>query len=174
MRKGLVHIYTGDGKGKTTAAVGMSLRAKGRGLNVLFTQFFKEKSALGEIPLLQQAGIDVIIFDTVKSPFFNPGIDRDRLSVEARLALSAISECTVHRHYDLVILDEFICLIGERVISEPEAISFLQKRPADQEVVLTGNGATEGMISHADYVTNMQKVKHPYALNTAAREGIEY
>lgn len=174
MTRGLVHIYTGDGKGKTTAAVGISVRARGSGLSVLFAQFFKEKTVHGEIPLMQGMGIDTLVFDSVKSPLFNPDIDRTFLALEVKKALGDVSERISSKHYDLVVLDEFICLMTERVLSELDAVGFLRARPANIEIVLTGNGATDSFIACADYVTFMKNIKHPFARHTVARKGIEY
>lgn len=174
MGKGLIHIYTGNGKGKTTAAVGISVRAKGSGLDVLFAQFFKEKSEHGEIELLQRIGIDTIVFDSVKSPFFNPDIDKQLLTQEVRKALDSILESVNKQHYNLVVLDEFICLMAEGVLDEADAVAFLRERPENIEIVLTGNGATDSFLEHADYVTFMKNVKHPFDKHTVARKGIEY
>ncbi|MGC2062690.1 MAG: cob(I)yrinic acid a,c-diamide adenosyltransferase [Thermodesulfovibrionales bacterium] len=170
----MVHIYTGDGKGKTTAAVGISVRARGSGLSVLFAQFFKEMTGHGEIVTMQSMGINTLVFDSVKSPLFNPDIDRKVLAAEVTRALSEISEHIKEKHYDLVVLDEFICLITEGVLSETDAIGFLRARPENIELVLTGNGATDSFLAHADYVTFMKNIKHPYARNMVARQGIEY
>jgi len=174
MAKGLIHIYTGDGKGKTTAAVGISLRAKSRGLNTLFVQFFKEPNSSSEVALLRELGISTIIFDKVKSPFFNPDIDKGSLRAEALKALNQLRQIFSENRFDLVVLDEFICLIMEEVLSEDEAIDFMRSRPENLEVVLTGQGATKKITDIADYVTFMQNIKHPYEKKTKARMGIEY
>jgi cob(I)alamin adenosyltransferase len=174
MQKGLLHIYTGDGKGKTTAAIGIAVRARGSGLNVLFVQFFKEKIADSEISMLGAIGIDTQVFDNIKSPLFNPDIDRGYLAEEAAKALVSIKSINDDKQYDLIVLDEFACLIAEGIITEEEALVFLKSRPYAQEVVITGNGASEGLINYADYVTYMKNVKHPFENKTIARKGIEY
>jgi len=174
MTKGLIHVYTGDGKGKTTAGIGLAVRAKGNGLNVLFAQFFKEKSVSGEIPLLESIGVRTLVFDQVKAPFFNPGIDRLNLAEEAGKALEGLKEIIAAVRYDLVVLDEFICLLSEGVITESEALAFLSSKPYEQEIVLTGYGAPESLIASADYVTFMKKMKHPYSNKTGPRKGIEF
>ncbi len=171
--KGLVHIYTGEGKGKTTSAIGLAIRARGRGKKILFAQFFKEKDSPGELAILQQLGISTIVFDTIKSPFFYPDVNRDYLKEEVRIALRQIQHFFSEQQPDLVILDEFICLVSEHVLTEHEAVSFIIKRPENIEIVLTGRGATEEIISLADYVTNMQNIKHPYDRGISARKGIE-
>jgi cob(I)alamin adenosyltransferase len=174
MHKGLIHIYTGNGKGKTTAAVGVSLRAKSRGMRTLFAQFFKEKGSDATMSLLQDIGVETIVFTGVKSPFFNPDMDRSRIRDEVKKALARIEEIFSEDRFDIIVLDEFICLISEGVLTEEEALEFLKKKPNKLEVVLTGKGATEGIIEFADYVTYMKKIKHPYEKKLAARKGIEF
>ena len=173
MTKGLIHIYTGDGKGKTTAAVGLAVRAKSKGLKTLYVQFFKEIKA-GETTMLELIGIETIVFEKVKSPFFNPSVDKTELEKEVRSALSYLGAVFAENAFDLVILDEFICLISEGLISEDEGIHFIESKPENLELVLTGRGAPEHLIDIADYVTYMQKVKHPYTSNIAGRKGIEF
>jgi cob(I)alamin adenosyltransferase len=174
MAKGLIHIYTGDGKGKTTAAVGIAVRAKSRGLNTMFAQFFKENDPGGEIQVLKRIGVQTIIFDTVKSPFFNPDIDKEFIRQEALKALSVIKEIFERQDFDLVVLDEFVCLVSEGVLSDEEALAFLGGKPDSLELILTGTGATEEILALADYVTFMKNVKHPYGKNLDARRGIEF
>ncbi len=174
MTKGLIHVYTGDGKGKTTAAIGISVRAKSRGLRTMFAQFFKENDPGGEIALLQKIGIKTLVFDQVKSPYFNPDVDKDSIRLEAIDALSRLKEDFGRHDFDLVVLDEFICLVNEAVVSEEEALEFLGNKPQALELILTGYGATEKIIALADYVTFMKNVKHPYDKNLEARPGIEY
>ena len=171
--KGLVHIYTGDGKGKTTSSIGLAIRARSRGKKILFVQFFKERDSLSELSLLEQLGINTIVFDTIKSPFFNPTISRDYLKDEAKKALQQIKHLFLEQNPDLVVLDEFICLVSEDVLSEHEAVSFITEKPEKIEIVLTGRGATKQIISLADYVTNMQNIKHPFDKGISARKGIE-
>ncbi len=174
MTTGLIHIYTGDGKGKTTAAVGISVRAQSRGLRVLFSQFFKKEDSGSEIAALHRIGITTINFDKVKSPLFHPDINRSTLRTEALIALSCLRDIFEEKQFDLVVIDEFICLITEGVITEDEAIAFLKSKPSNLELVLTGKGATRGILEVADYVTFMKNVKHPYEKNTSARKGIEF
>ena len=171
--KGLVHIYTGEGKGKTTSAIGLAIRARGRGKKILFAQFFKEKDSPGELALLEQLGITTIVFDAIKSPFFNPDINRDYLREEVKKALRQLHIYFLEEQPNLVILDEFLCLVSEDVLREDEAVSFIAERPVNIEIVLTGRGATEQIISLADYVTNMQNIKHPFDKGISARTGIE-
>ena len=174
MTTGLIHIYTGDGKGKTTAAVGISVRAQSRGLRVLFTQFLKETDSDSEIAALERIGITTINFDKVKSPLFHPDIEKSTLRAETAKALSRISDIFNENRFDLVVIDEFICLITEGILAEDEAIAFLRGKPLNLELVLTGQGATQNIIEVVDYVTFMKNVKHPYDKNMSARKGIEF
>ncbi len=174
MAAGLIHIYTGDGKGKTTAAVGMAVRAKSRGMRVLFAQFFKESDSGSEINALNNIDIETINYGDVKSPLFNPGIDKTVLRKKAAKALSQLKDIFDKHSFDLIVLDEFICLISEDILTDAEAIAFLRSKPPDLEVVLTGKGATQGIMEIADYVTYMKKVKHPYEKKMSARKGIEF
>ncbi len=174
MTTGLIHIYTGDGKGKTTAAVGISVRARSRGLRVLFTQFFKEVDSESETAALERIGIATINFDNVKSPLFHPDIDKSKLRAEAAKALAHIRDIFKENRFDLVVIDEFICLITEGIVSEDEAIAFLRDKPLTLELVLTGQGATQNIMDVVDYVTFMKNIKHPYEKNMSARKGIEF
>ncbi len=171
MQRSFVHIYTGDGKGKSTAAAGLAVRARSRGLRVLFVQFMKSGVTGGELELLESISVDVKRFPGVKSPLFNPSLPLDELKKNALMALNEVRELA--DGYDLVIIDEFNNLVGAGIVSESYAIEFV-KGFLDSELVLTGRGATEGMIEVADYVTEMKCVKHPYKKGQKARMGIEY
>lgn len=174
MRNGLIHIYTGEGKGKTTAAIGLSVRAKSRRFDVLFAQFFKEGGALNESGLLHSLGIDSLIFSKVKSPLFHPRVSRSVNRREAKSALLMLRDIFTADTYDVVILDEFVCLIAEGILSEEEALEFILQKPKRLELILTGRGATDRMIASAHYVTYMTNVKHPYRSKIRARKGIEF
>ena len=173
MRNGLVHIYTGEGKGKTTTAIGMAVRAKSRGLNTFFAQFFKEKNVGGETILLNTLDINTVIFDQIKSPFFHPNNDKEILQSEIKKAFSYLANIFKENKFDLMILDEFICLISTGLLSEKDALEFLKARPKKLEIVLTGRGATPKLMKYADYITYMQKIKHPKDEGIKARKGIE-
>ncbi|OGW24505.1 MAG: hypothetical protein A2X59_00730 [Nitrospirae bacterium GWC2_42_7] len=174
MRKGLIHIYTGNGKGKTTAAVGLAVRAKSRNFRVFFAQFFKEKNSKGETDILKQIGVDVHIFRSVKSPLFNPTADRNIIKKASKKALSDLDMIFHENTYDLIILDEFLCMASEGLISEDEAVKFIRSKPGSLELVLTGRGLTPKIADEADYLTFMKEVKHPYKKKILARKGIEF
>ncbi len=172
MRKGLIHIYTGEGKGKTTAAVGLAVRARSRGLRVLFVQFMKTGGKGGETDLLRELSIDVRLYTEIKSPLFYPDTD---MGVMREKALRYLEEVLSDaRGYDLVIIDEFNNLVRTGIIPEAAAVDYMERFPLDRELVLTGRGATEKMIRRADYVTYMKNIKHPHNRGMPAREGIEF
>lgn len=172
MKEGLRHIYTGEGKGKTTAAVGLAVRAKSRGLRVLFAQFMKTRENGGETALLDRLSIDVKLFSDIKSPLFYPDVDIESMR---NTTLERLNELVaMARDYDVIIIDEFNNLVRSGVISEGDAVDFIDRFPEDKELVLTGRGATEDMIKRADYVTYMKGIKHPHNKGEPAREGIEF
>ncbi|KKL90796.1 hypothetical protein LCGC14_1901100, partial [marine sediment metagenome] len=155
--KGRVHIYTGPGKGKTTAGVGLALRAKSRGLRVLYAQFMKETRG-GETELLRKAAIEVRRFTEVLSPLFNPEVDMEDL---CKLAEDSLEELGgMLDGYDLVVADEFNTMVARRLITEDAALGFISRRPEHVELVLTGRGATERLRQAADLVSEVGKIKH--------------
>ncbi|NOY64077.1 MAG: cob(I)yrinic acid a,c-diamide adenosyltransferase [Nitrospirae bacterium] len=172
MKKGLIHIYTGEGKGKTTAAVGLAVRAKSRGLRVLFAQFMKTRENGGETVLLDRLSITVKLYSEIKSPLFYPDVDIESMKEKTLERLNEL--ILMARDYDVIIIDEFNNLVRSGIMSEEEAIDFIDRFPEDKELVLTGRGATEGMIRKADYVTYMKGIKHPHNKGEPAREGIEF
>ncbi|MDA8169577.1 MAG: cob(I)yrinic acid a,c-diamide adenosyltransferase [Nitrospiraceae bacterium] len=173
MQKGLVHIYTGEGKGKTTAAVGLAVRAKSKGMKVFFAQFMKSAPpAANELDVLEGLSVRIFQYSEVLSPFFHPDADKKQLMRKASEALKEIE--ALMPGYDIVILDEFNNLVSRGIVSEEEALRFVKEKPENVELVLTGRNATRGLIEAADYVTEMKAVKHPLQLGIKARPGIEY
>ena len=171
MEKGFIHIYNGEGKGKTTASVGLAVRAKGRGMKVLFSQFMKPVGG-SEIPMLEKLTVRVIKFGEVLSPYFHPGADLGQLRERALGALEQLK--LLMPGYDLVVLDEFMHLVSYGLVTEAEALAFMRQKPPKVELVLTGRRAPESLVNAADYVTDMKAVKHPLKTGLKAREGIEF
>jgi cob(I)alamin adenosyltransferase len=171
MAKGIVHVYTGDGKGKTTASVGLAVRAKSRGLRVLFVQFMKEYLG-GETELLERLGCEVIRFDKVLSPYFHPDVARGVVRNEALKALDVLTPRL--GEFDLTVLDEFNCLLHEKLLTEDEALDFLKQKPENLELVLTGRGAPQSLVDFADHVIEVRETKRTTGAKGKAREGIEY
>ncbi len=171
MKKGLLHIYTGEGKGKTTASVGLSVRARSRGLRVLFSQFMKQREG-GEHEKLKELGIEVMRFVDILSPVFHPDADIKEQRKNTRRALKEIASRM--GDFDLIVMDEFLNLVKQGLINDKEALEFLNSRPEGLELVVTGRGASPKLIDAADYVTEMRLLKHPFRSGVRARKGIEY
>ena len=170
---GLIHLYCGDGKGKSTAAVGLALRAAGAGKRVLFLQFFKDGSS-SEIPLLRTIpGVEVLVCPKHFGRFRNMSQEQ---RAEATEAYGALFEegCRRAGEADLLVLDEAVSACGHGVISEERLLAFLREKPSELEVVLTGREPSEGLYAAADYVTRMQKLRHPFDVGIPARLGIEF
>ena len=170
---GLIHIYCGDGKGKTTAAVGLTLRSAGAGNRVVFTQFFKDGSS-SEISLLRQIpGISVLHADTVSGFWKRMTAEQQAQASRDYTELFHIA-CERAKNMDLLVLDEVISACNHGAVPEEALLEFLQNKPENLEVVLTGRNPSEALLAQADYVTEMKKVKHPFDRGVLARKGIEY
>ncbi len=174
MKHGCVHIYTGEGKGKTTAAVGLAIRAKSRGLKVLFVQFMKGGADSGEINILKNISVTTKKFSRIRSPYFYPDINRKQLKKDVNEAVAYIKKIAAGAGFDMLILDEFNCLLAEGLLTDEAAVDLILNKPEQLELVLTGRGATKRLIEAADYVTEMKIVKHPFSKGIKARRGIEY
>ena len=170
---GLIHLYCGDGKGKSTAAAGLSLRAAGAGKRVLFLQFFKDGSS-SEITLLKQIpGVEVLVCPRHFGRFRNMSEEQ---KAEAREAYGALFDeaCGKAQDADLLVLDEAVSACGHSVIPEEKLLTFLRDKPEELEVVLTGRDPSEGLYAAADYITRMEKLRHPFDVGIPARLGIEF
>jgi len=177
MKKGLIQIYTGEGKGKTTAAIGQTVRARGRGYEVLLIQFLKEKKGSGEISLLESLGIKVICKGgKYKWPFLNKiGEDeRKKIRTEWTTLLDKITQEISVQRYDLLILDEVNVVVHYGLIDEDRVINFIKKKPDFLEVILTGRHASPRLVQAAHLVSEIRNIKHPFEKGVKARKGIEY
>lgn len=171
MNKGLIQIYTGNGKGKTTAALGLAMRAKGAGLKVLLAQFLKGRDT-GELESLRKLGIPVIRSDVRKFiPYMNPDELEKCKTEQGRCFEDVRREAG---SYDLVVLDEIFGAISTGMVDKSEAAQFVRSKPEQTEIVLTGRNAPAEFIELADYVSEIQSVKHPYDKGIGARRGIEF
>lgn len=171
--KGRIHIYYGNGKGKTTAAVGQVIRAAGHGLKVLVFQFLKDNSS-GERVVLEAVPGITCLPGREKVKFFNQmnGEEKAELRHYNTKALDEIVKfCSP---FDVLFLDEALCAVQLGLLNEDKLLSFLEHKPRGLEVILTGHEASQRMIDMADYATKVCKVKHPYDEGIAARAGIEY
>ncbi|MFO8233936.1 MAG: cob(I)yrinic acid a,c-diamide adenosyltransferase [Bacteroidales bacterium] len=175
MKEGLIHIYTGDGKGKTTAAVGLATRALGHQFKVCYAYLHKrpEKYGYTEIKNLEKMGAE--IFPVAKGhPFCDKDIDRTQHRQLTKKQFAELEEKIKDKDFDLLIMDEAIVSVRDGFLPEELLIDFIRNKPAALELVMTGRGATEKMIELADYVSEVKKIKHPYDKKIIAREGIEY
>jgi cob(I)alamin adenosyltransferase len=176
LTQGLVQIYTGDGKGKTTAAVGLAVRAAGQDLRVLFCQFLKpEYLDLGERNILES--ISAITLRIVDHPWDMRTSLQDPQTLEQtrgviRKALEAI--VAEQNRYDLIVLDEIVFCLNHQLADIEDIRRLIRQRDPHVEIVLTGRGATAELIAMADLVTDMNPVKHPFNSGIQARRGIEY
>lgn len=170
-KKGFIHLYTGKGKGKTTAAVGLAVRARSRGLKVLFVQFMKAPDG-GELKLLETLKTKVLRFSDIQSPLFHPDADIAKSRELAAKALKKVA--ALFPKFDLVVLDEFTHLVSRGMITAKEAMAFIKQKPGALELVITGRNAPLSIVKAAHYVTAMRDVKHPLKSGIAARRGIEY
>ena len=169
-QKRYVHIYTGEGKGKTTAAIGLAVRAAGAGWRVLLAQFLK-KGRFSEIRALEAIrGITVKQFG---SGAFVRGKPSVRDIARARAGLAEIEQDMLSGEYDLVILDEINIAVYYGLISVDDMAQFLAKRPEKVEIVLTGRHAPGQLVDLADVVTEMKMVRHYFEKGVTARTGIE-
>lgn len=171
MEKGYVHVLTGDGKGKTTSAIGISVRAAGSGLNVFFSQFIK-KGEYSEIKAFKrfQDQIKFEQFGLGRFTDFNPAPDDINA---AKTGLERVKEVINKDEYDVMILDEANVAVKLGLISVQALVSLIINKPHKLEMVITGRYASPRIIEIADIVTEMKAIKHYFKKGVAARVGIE-
>ncbi len=179
LEKGLVQIYTGDGKGKTTAAFGLALRAAGQNNKVLIYQFLKPPSLdIGERFALQLGAVRIRVealevpWDMGKSGDDEKSVARMRQAISE--VLGQIAETAQKKFYDCLILDEIVFCHAEGLAKLEDIKNIIDRKDPAVEIVMTGRGATEELIAMADLVTEMKKIKHPFDKGQKARRGIEY
>ncbi len=176
MNKGLVHVYTGDGKGKTTAAIGLGLRAWGRGKKVLLIQFLKSGSS-GELMSIDKLDENFKYFRTKKvDGFFWNMNDEEKalLKQSEQKALDYAIENAKSEQWDLIILDEIMGSLKNNLVNLKEVEQLINEKPKALELVLTGRDVPKEIFDLANYVTEMKGLKHPYEEGINAREGIEF
>lgn len=175
---GLIHVYTGTGKGKTTAAIGLAARALGSGLTVCYCSFHKhpEKYGYTEMESLKKLGARVINF-AKHHPHMDENVTDetvDAIKKEVAEAIDTLTTLLSTEQFDLLIMDEIFISVRDNYLKEEVLIEFIENKPEKTELVLTGRGATERTMSLAHYITNMECVKHPYYQNIPSRKGIEF
>ena len=173
LEKGLVQVYTGNGKGKTSAAFGLVLRAVGRGLKICIVQFIKGGFDYGELYVIQR-------FPEVRLLAFGRGkfVSQKKPDNEdvhlAEEGLKAAEDALATGEYDVVVLDEVNVALNLNLIETQKVLQLIRKKPIQTELVLTGRNAPKEIVAAADLVTEMVEVKHPYNVGFKARKGIEY
>ncbi len=186
----MIHVYTGDGKGKTTAAFGLAVRAAGQGLSVRAIQFLKGSRESGEVVSARRLGLEVFSFGKrcSRSPFGGwegeciscgecwlindqpSGLDREEFSRGWQLARETVQE----REFHLLVLDEIITALNKNLIEPGEFLQWMDNIPGKQELVLTGRNAPPGVIEKAHLVSRIENVKHYFQEGLEARQGIEF
>lgn len=167
----MIHIYTGDGKGKTTAACGLALRAAGCGKNVFAVQFLKDGTS-GEICAFESFK-NIKVMSTETKGFLWDMTDEEKKETKAahdKLFKTAVQKAA---DFDVIVFDEILGAISAGMIDEGAVVDFLKTNP-EPEIVLTGRGASKALIELADYVSEIKCVKHPMEKGIPARQGIEY
>ena len=174
LQKGFIQVYTGEGKGKTTAALGLVLRALGRGLKVVMIQFLKGDRETGELNMAQSLSPRLLIKPMGREGFVdpdNPSAEDIRLAREALKEAERILDGKV---CDVLILDEINVAVSLNLVEEGAVLRLMDDRPDNVELILTGRGAPASFLEKADLVTNMEATKHYFDHGVHAREGIEF
>jgi cob(I)alamin adenosyltransferase len=188
--KGLIHIYTGDGKGKTTAALGLALRAAGHGLRTYVGQFMKaspmEGTDYGELRSAERLGTDaqrrplLTIERFGKPSFIHVSADGKHSTATeedirlAREGLASVRRAMLSGEYDIVVLDEINVTLYFKLLSAQDVLGLIDEKPEGVELVLTGRRVPDEILARADYITEMCEVRHPYEQGIQARKGIEF
>ncbi|HCA05381.1 MAG TPA: cob(I)yrinic acid a,c-diamide adenosyltransferase [Ruminococcaceae bacterium] len=171
----MIHIYYGDGKGKTTAAVGLALRASGCGMRVLFVQFLKTEFSGERKALRNTQNVTLTTCPLeMKFTFDMTEQEKQQTAVMFRKLFDGSASTTLSNRYDMVVFDEIFDVINENMLSETEVFEFTANAPKSLEIVMTGHNPPQRFIDAADYVTEFKKVKHPFDKGVTARKGIEY
>ncbi len=172
LEKGLVQIYTGDGKGKTTASLGLALRAAGRNFRIYIGQFMKN-SGFGEHKALEKFSDQITVEQFGSGKYHTEGGPTEEELKSAEEGLRKVREAMLSKEYDMIIADEICVAQHFDLLSSKDIIDLIEVKPNEVELVLTGRKASEELIERADLVTEMKEIKHPYQEGVEAREGIE-
>lgn len=172
--KGLIHLYCGEGKGKTTAAMGLAVRCAGRGNRIVIAQFLKDGTS-GECRVLAKLDGVTLLAANPSGKFSTQMSEEEKRETAAAITrtFAAARGFATREGARLLVLDEVCAAISCGFLDENEVLDLLDSRPDGLEVVLTGRGPSERLLARADYITEMVKRRHPFDKGVAAREGIE-
>lgn len=176
-KKGLVIVFTGDGKGKTTSALGMALRASGQGKKVLIIQFIKNYKNYGELKFVEkfpQANIEIKTFGEGYVGIRGDKKPREVHSQAAQRALACAKEVVKSRKYFLIILDEINIALNLKLLKVEDVLKLIKSKLGNLHLVLTGRGAPKKVVQAAELATEMKEIKHPYRKGILAQKGIEF
>lgn len=177
LKNGLVQIYTGNGKGKTTAAIGQAVRAAGHNNSIIIYQFLKPSSLkTAERPSLEKLGIEIRTIDLnwdMKTSLNDPNVQKEMKKVIAK-TLEDIKTSAQNKEFDIIVLDELAYCASIQLADIDKIIEIINSRDNLVEMIITGRDAPQELIDAADLVTEMKKIKHPFDKGINAREGIEF
>lgn len=174
VESGLIHLYVGDGKGKTTAALGLAMRAIGAGQKVFIAQFLKGRET-SELPVLHTLGIVVMRTEDIKV-FTKNMNDEEKIAakISCEELLEKVKKAISSEDYGLVVLDEIVDAINAGFLDTDIVLDIISKRKPHTEIVMTGRNPKDKIVEAADYLTVMTALKHPYQRGVPGRRGIEY
>jgi cob(I)alamin adenosyltransferase len=173
MNKGFVQVYTGNGKGKTTAALGLALRAVGHGMKVLIIQFMKGKTSYGEMESARKLSPFLTIIKAGRESFVSRA-NPDPVDLKLAQEGFALAKRSIeNREFDIVILDEINLAVDYGLVPLSDLLCLIELKPETMELILTGRNARPEIMEKADLVTEMVERKHYYGKGVAARKGIE-
>jgi cob(I)alamin adenosyltransferase len=173
-KKGLILLYTGNGKGKTTAALGQTLRAAGHGFKVAIVQFIKNMDNTGEVKAAKKIFADHLEIYPMGSGFTWDAKDTEELRRAAEKGWDLAIDKINSGLYSMVILDELTYALNYGLLDQDEVLAFLEQKPEPLHIIITGRDASDKLIDLADLVTEMKEIKHPYKNGVKAVKGIEF
>jgi len=173
---GLIIVNTGDGKGKTTAALGICIRAVGYDMKVAIVQFIKGSWHYGELDGIKKLAPNVELFAGGKGfvGIIDDNLPREEHEKAAKATLEHAEELLLSGRYDILILDELNVAVSIGLLNIKEVLDLIDKKPEKMDIVITGRGAHDDLIERADLVTEMKEIKHPYQKGILAQKGIDY
>ena len=171
-KTGLIHVYTGNGKGKTTAALGLALRAAGHDMKICIIMFLKGRSKYGEKNIIDKINnIEIYAYGEDDLIIGNP---TSKDFKEAEEAFNHARHAITSKKYDIVILDELTHAINLGLIQLNDVMELINEKPIELELIITGRNSPSELLNIADYITEFIEKKHPYRKGIKARKGIEY